>query len=344
MNKKKKLRCYDVTIDSDVYNVSLVESPAVESNFIFLSEQKPIQICLDKDDKHLIYGAVLIPDFPIYRNQDGEEFYIQFSKETIEKLAHRYLSDGRVQNFTLQHETEAEGIEVVESWIKLSENDKSVDLGLDVPIGSWIMGSHVSNEEVWKAIKAGEMKGYSIEAIVGLEEINLNKINNKETMTENTNLEAVEITDGFWDKLRSIISEALGKPEKSEEVEETVGEIADAIEDGAGEKDSEVKVVEQEEEAPVAEETPVEAIVEEVVEAIEETTETPEEAAEDLQAVVDALREEIAAKDAEIEELKKQNAKLSKEPSAKPVVKAAAQKENPRDIIEKLHAGTYFKK
>lgn len=341
MNKKKKLRCYDVTIDSDVYNVSLVESPAVESNFIFLSEQKPIQICLDKDDKHLIYGAVLIPDFPIYRFMDGEEFYIQFSKETIEKLAHSFLGNGRVQNFTLQHEIDADGIEVVESWIKLSENDKSVDLGLDVPVGSWIMGSHVSNEEVWKAIKAGEMKGYSIEAIVGLEEIN-NIIINQNNMAKNTNLEAVEITDSFWDKLRSILAEALGKPEKSEEVEETVGEIVDAMEDGAGEKDSEVKVVEQEEETP-AEEV-VEEIVEDVIEVIEETTETPEEAAEDLQAVVDALREEIAAKDAEIEELKKANAKLSKQPSAKPVVKAAAQKENPRDIIEKLHAGTYFKK
>ena len=88
MKKKKKLKCYSVGLDSDVFAISLVDEPAIESNFIYLSKEKPVQICLETSEKHIVMGAVLIPDKPIYRNQDGEEFYIQFSAETIEKLAH----------------------------------------------------------------------------------------------------------------------------------------------------------------------------------------------------------------------------------------------------------------
>lgn len=338
--KKKKLKYYSVGLDSDVYAISLVDEPAIESSFIYLSKEKPIQVCLNKDEKHIVMGAVLIPDKPIYRNQDGEEFYIQFSADTIEKLAHQYLAKDRVYSFTQQHEDVADDIYVVETWLKTSENDKSKDYGIDVPVGSWLMAAKVENEEIWEKIKSGEMNGFSIEAFVNLDEIKLNK--NKKDMAKNTKLEAVEIDDKFWDKLIGILADALGKPEKSEEVEETVGEIVDEIEKGAGPKDEDTKVVEQAED-----ETPAEVVDEEVkdvVDAVEEVTETPAESAEALQAVIDGLQEEIAKKDEEIETLKKQNSKLSKRPSTKPVVKASAQKQNPRSVIESLYNGTYFKK
>lgn len=343
MKKKKKLKCYSVGLDSDVYSISLVNEPAIESNFIYLSKEKPVQICLETSEKHIVMGAVLIPDKPIYRNQGGEEFYIQFSAETIEKLAYQYLAKDRIYSFTQQHEDVADDIYVVETWLKTSENDKSKDYGIDVPIGSWLMAAKVENEEIWDKIKSNEMNGFSIEAFVNLDEIKLNK-NNKDMAKENKNtkLEAVEIDDKFWDKLRGILSDALGKPEESKEVEETVGEIVDEMEKGAGPKDEETKVVEQ-----VEDETPTEVVNEEVmdvVESVDEVTETPAESAEALQAVIDGLQEEIAKKDEEIESLKKQNQKLSKQPSTKPVVKASAQKQNPRAVIESLYNGTYFKK
>ena len=236
----------------------------------------------------------------------------------------------------------ADDIYVVETWLKTSENDKSKDYGIDVPIGSWLMAAKVENEDIWNKIKSGEMNGFSIEAFVNLDEIKLNK-NNKDMAKENkVKLEAVEIDDKFWDKLRGILSEALGKPEESKEVEETVGEIVDEMEKGAGPKDEETKVVEQ-----VENEMPAEVVNEEVmdvVESVDEVTETPAESVDALQAVIDGLQEEIAKKDEEIESLKKQNQKLSKQPSTKPVVKASAQKQNPRSIIEALYNGTYFNK
>ena len=343
LKKKKKLKCYDVAFDSDVYCISLVQDPAIEVNYVALSKEKPLQILLEKEDKHIIVGCALVPDKPIYRRDGDEEFYIQFSKETIEKLAHNYLANDRVYSFSTDHKDVADDVYIIETWLKTSENDKSKDYDLDVPIGSWMVMAKVENDEIWNRIKEGELQGFSIEAFVNLDEIKLNK-NNKDMAKENkdTKLEAIEIDDSFWTKLRGILADALGKPQESKEVEETVGEIVDELEKGAGPKDEDPKVVEQAENGiPAA--VANEAIMD-VVESVNEVTATPAESVDALQAVIDGLQEEIAKKDEEIESLKKQNQKLSKQPSTKPVVKASAQKQNPRAVIESLYNGTYFNK
>ena len=342
LKKKKKLKCYDVAFDSDVYCISLVQDPAIEVNYVALSKEKPLQILLEKEDKHIIVGCALVPDKPIYRRDGDEEFYIQFSKETIEKLAHSYLANDRIYSFSTDHKDVADDVYIIETWLKTSENDKSKDYDLDVPIGSWMVMAKVENDEIWNRIKEGELQGFSIEAFVNLDEIKLNK-NNKDMAKENkVKLEAIEIDDNFWNKLKGILADALGKPEESKEVEETVGEIVDEMEKGAGPKDEETKVVEQAENGiPAA--VANEAIMD-VVESVNEVTATPAESVDALQAVIDGLQEEIAKKDEEIESLKKQNQKLSKQPSTKPVVKASAQKQNPRSVIESLYNGTYFNK
>ena len=321
----------------------MVQDPAIEVNYVALSKEKPLQILLEKEDKHIIVGCALVPDKPIYRRDGDEEFYIQFSKETIEKLAHNYLANDRVYSFSTDHKDVADDVYIIETWLKTSENDKSKDYDLDVPIGSWMVMAKVENDEIWNRIKEGELQGFSIEAFVNLDEIKLNK-NNKDMAKENkdTKLEAIEIDDNFWDKLKGILADALGKPEESKEVEDTVGEIVDEMEKGAGPKDEETKVVEQAEDGiPAA--VANEAIMD-VVESVNEVTATPAESVDALQAVIDGLQEEIAKKDEEIESLKKQNQKLSKQPSTKPVVKASAQKQNPRAVIESLYNGTYFNK
>ena len=37
---------------------------------------------------------------------------------------------------------------IVESWIKTSENDKSVSYGLNEPIGTWFTGMKVNNDDI----------------------------------------------------------------------------------------------------------------------------------------------------------------------------------------------------
>lgn len=337
----KKLKKYSVVGDSsDVYAISLVEEPAIEIDYVAFDkdkETKPnLKFIEDKqNEKFMILGPALVPDKNIYRNYDGNEFYVSFSAECIEKLSYKFMKtcygDGC---FTKDHESFAQGCSLAESWIKTSENDKSVDYGFDCPIGTWFVAAKIDSIELWDSIKKGERKGFSIESWVDLEEIIENKDKKENDMSkQKTNLETMEVNDGFWEKLKGIIAEAMGTSKDDKTVE-------DAVEEAKQEADPVEEIVEAEEQMP---EVPVEEVAEEVIDTVEEGAETTETAAEDLQTVVDKLQEEVDALKAENAELKKKNQKMSKKPSAKVNVKQSAEKGNPRDVIEALYNGSYFK-
>lgn len=337
----KKLKKYSVVGDSsDVYAISLVEEPAIEIDYVAFDkdkETKPnLKFIEDKEnEKYMILGPALIPDKNIYRNYDGNEFYVSFSAECIEKLSHNFVKtcygDGC---FTKDHESFAQGCSLAESWIKTSENDKSVDYGFDCPIGTWFVAAKIDSIELWDSIKKGERKGFSIESWVDLEEIIENKDKKENDMSkQKTNLETMEVNDSFWEKLKGIIAEAMGTSKDDKTVE-------DAVEEAKAEADPVEEVVEAAEETP---EVPVEEVAQEVIDTVEEGAETTETAAEDLQTVVDKLQEEVDALKAENAELLKKNQKMSKKPSAKVNVKQSAEKGNPRDVIEALYNGSYFK-
>ena len=337
----KKLKKYSVVGDSsDVYAISLVEEPAIEIDYVAFDkdkETKPnLKFIEDKqNEKFMILGPALVPDKNIYRNYDGNEFYVSFSAECIEKLSYKFMKtcygDGC---FTKDHESFAQGCSLAESWIKTSENDKSVDYGFDCPIGTWFIAAKIDSIELWDSIKKGERKGFSIESWVDLEEIIENKDKKENDMSkQKTNLETMEVNDGFWEKLKGIIAEAMGTSKDDKTVE-------DAVEEAKAEADPVEEVVEAEEQTP---EVPVEEVAQDVIDTVEEGAETTETAAEDLQTVVDKLQEEVDALKAENAELLKKNQKMSKKPSAKVNVKQSAEKGNPRDVIEALYNGSYFK-
>ena len=337
----KKLKKYSVVGDSsDVYAISLVEEPAIEIDYVAFDkdkETKPnLKFIEDKqNEKYMILGPALIPDKNIYRNYDGDEFYVSFSAECIEKLSHNFVKNCYGDGcFTKDHESFAQGCSLAESWIKTSENDKSVDYGFDCPIGTWFVAAKIDSIELWDSIKKGERKGFSIESWVDLEEIFENKDKKENDMSkQKTNLETMEVNDGFWEKLKGIIAEAMGTSKDDKTVE-------DAVEEAKAEADPVEEVVEAEEQTP---EVPVEEVAQDVIDTVEEGAETTETAAEDLQTVVDKLQEEVDALKAENAELKKKNEKMSKKPSAKVNVKQSAEKGNPRDVIEALYNGSYFK-
>lgn len=346
MAKKKKL--YEVRPDSLVYAISLVECPAIESNFVYLSEEKPIQVCLEQDEKHMVFGAVLIPDKPIYRYNQEEEYYLRFPKETIEVLAHEYLQNDNIYSFTKQHKDNADGVSIIESWVKTSNNDKSVDLGIDAPIGTWFVGAKIDNEEIWQGIKEGSMRGFSVESFLNFDEIMMNKQENK--MTEEK-LETIEVNESFWMRIAEIIKNALKNPEVPElEAQVTSAQVIDEMKDEVEKKEDEVVVEEMPTEEMPTEETPVmvsgepEVIAEEVVEEVVTEAPTQEEAKEDLQVVIDELNKRIDELNAKISELELQNQKLSKQPSAKPVnVKGLISGENKFERMLAIMNGSAFK-
>ena len=278
------MKCYRVT-GGDLFAVSLVEDPAIESNFIALSKQKS-SIKLE-NEKRLLIGAALVPNKPIYRNVNGNEFYISFDETTIEKLAQDFLANDYQHNITVDHQEDANDIVIVESWIKTSENDKSVSYGLNEPIGTWFIGMKVNNDEIWQKIKDGIYKGFSIEAVVGLDEL-----------INNNNLQ-LAMDKEFIDKLREIIYEAIGKSPKAEEI------VADVNEE-------------------VTETQPIQYADEEVSKLKEDVANLTAEV-ERLKSERDELESKLKDAEAEkekmnveMEAVKNENIKLSKQPSVEP--------------------------
>ena len=152
-------------IDAGVNAISIVEQPAIESDFIALSKEQEVKLASVNEEKRILMGAALIPNKTIYRRNGDEEFYVYFSQDTIRKASQLFLKSGNQNKSTLEHQMKLSGLTVVESWIvEDSEKDKSSIYNLSMPVGTWMVSVKVDNEEVWNDfVKTGKVKGFSIE-------------------------------------------------------------------------------------------------------------------------------------------------------------------------------------
>ena len=151
---------------SGIEAISVVESPAIEEDFIALKNQELIRLAEISKEKRLLIGAALIPDKPIYRKSGTHEFYIYFSKDTVAKASQLFLKAGNQGKATMEHtDQKLEGMTIVESWLVEDEvHDKSRKYGLNMPIGTWMVAMKVDNDDIWNNyVKEGKIKGFSIE-------------------------------------------------------------------------------------------------------------------------------------------------------------------------------------
>ena len=319
----KKIKKYKVGIDSETYAISMVESPAIESDFVALSKEEEKRVFLESDERHMVYGAALIPDKDIYRNNGEQEFYISFTKESIEKMSQDFMKNYRQNEVTLDHDEMANDITITESWlVEDPYKDKANALGINVPKGSWMIGMKVNQIDVWERVKSGELKGFSVESMISLEDFS----------KQNTNNMNIETNDMFWDKLKNILKDTFSKKVEEPTVEELAANSGFTnVED----YQKEVEAVKAELEEQNAEEPTVEHIVEPTVEepkpaeepkVDEPTVEEPkveekpkEDNTKHLEELIGSLKEEINALKEMNSGLSDKVKELSKEPSAKPV-------------------------
>ena len=164
------MRIVELVLDEDqemagIEAISIVESPAIEADFVALKADEIKLAEVDKEKK-ILMGALLIPNKPIFRNSDDQDdYYIYFSKDTVEKASQLYLKNGNQNNTTLEHQHSLSGLTLVESWLVVDEKfDKSRKYGMNVPVGTWMGSVKVNNDEVWNDyVKTGKVKGFSIE-------------------------------------------------------------------------------------------------------------------------------------------------------------------------------------
>ena len=149
---------------SGVDAISVVESPAIESNFVALKSEE-IKLAQVDSEKRILMGAVLIPEKPIYRKSGEDEYYIYFSKDTVNKASQLFFKNGNQNNWTLEHNKEIKGLTVVESWIVEDvQKDKSAIYNLSVPVGTWMASVKVEDDGIWNDyVKTGKVKGFSLE-------------------------------------------------------------------------------------------------------------------------------------------------------------------------------------
>lgn len=169
----EKNQIFELVIEDEdtdeVFAISLVETPAIESNFVFFDKEE-IQFAAVNDEKRLLMGPILLPEKKILR-VDGlnTPYFVFFKPETIKRLSEMYLQKKYVSNTTIEHDKKIEGVSLVESWIVESrEKDKSNLYGLNVPVGTWMGTFKIDNEDIWQNyVKTGEVKGFSIEGLFG---------------------------------------------------------------------------------------------------------------------------------------------------------------------------------
>ena len=314
----KKIKKYNVGLKSETFAISLVESPAIEEDFVALAKQEEEKVYLESDEKHIVYGAVLIPDKDIYRNTEKNgEYFINFSTDSIEKMSQDFMKEYRQYEIKTDHKKIADEVCVVESWLKSDlYKDKSVALGLNpnLPIGTWFAGCKVNNIETWKRIKSGELKGFSVESMLQLEEFEKQNDNNMEI---NTNEEM------FFDKIKNVFKEVLASVSMSK-AEEDIEPIS--IEDMAEQTPNEPTVETPAE--PTPEPTPQEpteatvAVEEPAVEEPKEpevVEEQPKEDTKHLEELINSMKSEIEALKGLNAELKGKVKTLEKQPSAAPI-------------------------
>ena len=169
-----KLPIYSALINEDgtgVFCVSLVTNPATEVDFVYFDKDKEIEkFAVENPKEHIVAGVIMLADTLIYRRDEGYEYYITYSKDTLKQIAEQMIKDGVGSNVNIQHVegSNVEGVNLQELFV--IDREKGIDpvFFKDVPDGSLIGFYKVHNQEVWEKIENGDVLSFSLEGIFNL--------------------------------------------------------------------------------------------------------------------------------------------------------------------------------
>lgn len=289
----KKLPIYELFIeDTDEVGLAIVDKPAIESDFMFFNEE-PIKMSFN-EEKMMIRGVALIPNKLIYRNDSLGERYIYFSEETILKFVETLMSK-EDNKFNIGHTDNYLNAILIESYFASETNEFSV------PANSWIVGLKVKDQEAWDRIKSGEFKGFSVEGLFSSQLINLMINNNKKEKSMNLKervLEALnsaifpdEVNDTAEKEVSVTVDVTIVDEPVADEPEETAVTVDVNVVDEP-EVDETVVYEETEEDAGLTVDEKLALMKEEILIEVDKR----------IEAMVVAIRDEVAKVDEKVEE------------------------------------------
>ena len=153
--------------ETGMLRISLVDIPAVESNFLAFAKEgeKPAHLYFVKDEeKRIVRGVVMRADYPILRRNGDYEYFIVFRADTIRVMAEKYLAESRQNKVDEMHNHEdVDEVRMVQYFIKDTGAGISPSGFEDIADGSLFAEFHVLNDEVWEKVKDGTYRGFSLE-------------------------------------------------------------------------------------------------------------------------------------------------------------------------------------
>ena len=184
----KELPLYKITIDEEYSDgedlgidmIAFTSKPAVMVKGMAFNSA---QIFHFKDEpKMRIVAPAMIP-MNIYRNNEGDEYYVQFTEQEIENIYSKFMQDLNNQNlFNLEHTEKKVPAYILEAWIvENPKEDKAFSsYGIDVPKGTLMLTAQITDKEYYQKLVESDQVGFSIEGFLGLKlSNNLNKYNMK---------------------------------------------------------------------------------------------------------------------------------------------------------------------
>jgi len=151
--------------EDGVFANSLVFSPAIERDFVWLNKEVSFQSV--SDEKQLVAGPILVPNKKILRiDGEGKRYSVFFTPETIEMVARKFMKNKYGDEVTLEHGDKTSGVYLTESWlVEQSAKDKSNLYGFTLPRGTWFGIYKVEDKGIWEKVKDGTFRGFSIEGL-----------------------------------------------------------------------------------------------------------------------------------------------------------------------------------
>lgn len=171
------LPIYNLTInnevkdDAEVSFIALVDKPAIKRDFLAFKDAVKFEVL--SEDQHIITGPLMVPEQLIYRQSEKfGEHYVKFSADTIRQIAIKFSKKGYHNNVNIMHEADmqVDGLTMFESFISnTARGVKPIDAFKDLPDGTWFGSFYVENPAVWDNVKAGNVKGFSVEGLFDYE-------------------------------------------------------------------------------------------------------------------------------------------------------------------------------
>ena len=178
---------YKITIEDEyadgenlgIEMIAFTSKPAIKVKGMAFNSH--VAMAFKDDVKMRVVAPAMIP-MNIYRkDEDGEEYDVQFTEEVIEAIHSKFMQN--LQNkdiFNLEHNADQKvPAYILEAWIVDSpKTDKAfTTYGIEVPKGTLMLNSQVTDRAYYDELVESGQIGYSIEGFLGMklsEQLKLN--------------------------------------------------------------------------------------------------------------------------------------------------------------------------